>query len=195
VKSILRRAAAGLPGAIRFLVLAILAGWACSGQPGGAPAVEIEVALAGGPDSGMVAVESEEMICTEGLVGSGSWGLQYSDPQLTTVLGNLQLVVPAMPAGGSTTEFYFGVVFGSFLDGVDHEIESRREAGRLVGSGVVRIEEEDSSASFRILGRSGDGIGISATIHCRRVRRLALDGGGRHRPVPSQPHSFAVRKP
>lgn len=159
--------------ALRLAALLGLAAWSCGGAAKETPAVEIELAVAGGPDAGRVTVSSPEAMCTEGLIGAGSWGLQYNDPQLTTALGSLQLVVPAVTRNGSTREFYFGVVLGSLLDGVDHEIETRPTAGNRAGSGVVQFDQQDSSASFRVTGQSGDGVGLSATIRCHRVRRIA----------------------
>lgn len=159
-------------GALGPALPLVLALTACIG--GKKPATtEIRLALSGGDHAGTVVVTSEDVICTEGLVGEGSWGVQYTDPQLTTPLGSMQLIVPGHANDGTSSRFFLGVVFESFLAGVDHEIETREDAGRPAGSGMVRIEVQNIQAALTVTGQTADGIGISAKVRCHQVRRHA----------------------
>lgn len=159
-------------GAFAFIMTtSILAGCDESRKP----ATEIRLAVSGGAHAGTVEVRSEEAVCTQDLVGKGSWGVQYTDPLLETSLGSMQLIVPSHAPDGTSSQFYLGVVFESFLAGVDHEIETRAEAERGSGHGIVRIESSDMHAALAVTGRTQDGIGLSAQIRCHLVRRQAKD--------------------
>jgi hypothetical protein len=155
------------------IVAVLVAVAACLGDRSPLPAAEISLAVSGGPNAGTVTVRSLDVICTEGIVGGGSWGVQYTDPRLTTRLGSMQMIVPHAGPEGLARQFYLGLVFQNFLAGTDHEIETRDSVGRRSGEGVVSIQQKDSSASFTISGHTQDGIGISATVRCGRVRHLS----------------------
>ena len=158
-------------GRAALLVALVLAtGCAAESRRSDEPAAEIRLAVYGGAHAGTVDVQSQEVICTHGIVGGNSWGVQFTDPQLTTPLGSMQLIVPPYTASGPTRRFYLGVVFESFLEGVDHEIETREGASRPGGDGVVSVTRQDTSAALTVTGHTADGVGISARINCRRLR-------------------------
>jgi hypothetical protein len=169
-----------VPTPWRAVITALLSVVACKGDRPPMPAAEISLAVSGGPNAGTVTVRSAEVICTEGIVGGGSWGVQYTDPELTSRLGSMQVIVPNAGPEGTARQFYLGLVFQSFLAGTNHEIETRDSAGRASGGGTVSIQRQDSSASLTITGHTEDGVGISATVRCGQVRHLSAP----IRPIP-----------
>lgn len=138
------------------------------------PPTAVDVVMQDGPTAGSYSVVSFDVACTRGIVGEGSWGVQFSDWKgRRQGLRSLQLVVPAAVDTGSSSEFYLGLVFGTFSDGATYEIDTRPGAARAGGSGSVRIGPADSGTALTIVGRTDDGNGVAAVVHCRITNNLA----------------------
>lgn len=157
------------------LLAALLAGVACRGAgergvSAGAAANMIHLAVLDGPNAGSYEVASDEVLCSRNLTGPGIWGVQYTRGSFGAGLGSLQLVVADSAGWGESGELHLGLVFGSFADGVDHEIETRPGAPRPAGRGAARIRDSAGVGLFDVAGRTADSVALEATIRCNRVR-------------------------
>lgn len=137
---------------------------ACGIQPA-RPAAGVAVDLGGGPNPGRYQSAEANPTCTRGLVGPGSWAIQYSDwsgPK--SGLRSLQLV---LPAAEQPDDFYLGMVFGDFFAGTVHEIETRASAPAARGHGKVIVRPLGRGTLVMVTGATERDVAISATITCQ----------------------------
>ncbi len=149
-----------LPRAV-WLTLALAA---CATQPA-RPAAGVAVNIGGGPNPGRYQSDQSSPTCSRGLVGPGSWAIQYSDwtgPR--TGLRSLQLVVPA---AAQPDDFYIGMVFGDLFAGTVHEIETRASAPAPRGQGKVIVRPLRHGTVVMVTGATEHDVTISATITCQ----------------------------
>lgn len=163
-----KRASAGAP---LFLVLTL----ACGTVPRPEVAT-VDLLLDGGPRSGHYHGTSHLDSCFRGLVGTGSWGVQFTDwtgPR--GGLRSLHLIVPALPHGRSR-QFYLGLVLGDFFTGTVHEIETRAGVPERRGDGEVEVEgpNAEGTAAIRVTGLTADSVPVRSTITCRSVRTVGV---------------------
>ncbi len=150
--------------ALRRVAWLSLAAVACGTQPA-RPAAGVAVDLGGGPNPGRYQSEKSIPTCSRGLVGRGSWAIQYSDwtgPR--SGLRSLQLVVPAPE---QPDDFYLGMVFGDFFAGTVHEIETRASAPAARGRGKVIVRPLGRGTVVMVTGKTDRDVAISATITCQ----------------------------
>ncbi|MEO8138138.1 MAG: hypothetical protein ABI742_00770 [Gemmatimonadota bacterium] len=150
--------------ALRRCAWLSLALGACGTQPSG-PAAGVVVELAGGPNPGRYQNAKAFPTCSRGLVGQGSWAVQYSDwtgPK--SGLRSLQLV---LPAAEHPDDFYLGMVFGDFFAGTVYEIETRATAPAAHGRGNVIVRPMGHGTVVKVTGETQGAVAISATITCQ----------------------------
>lgn len=159
------------PGTAVFLMLTFACGTAPRPE-----AVTVDLFLGGDPRSGHHLGTSHLDSCFRGLVGPGSWGVQFTDwtgPR--GGLRSLQLIVPALPDGRSR-QFYLGVVLGDFFTGTVHEIETRAGVPERRGEGEVEVvgPNAEGTAAIRVRGLTADSVPVRSSITCRSVRTVSV---------------------
>jgi hypothetical protein len=129
----------------------------------------IHAEIRGGPLVGMYDAESDTPLCTSGLAGDGSFGVQYSLDRAEG-LSHLELLIPvAALASTGTDEFTASIGFGPLVGGTTFELDP--VAGG--GTGTVQLDYDGgNSATVSLQGETGDGIGINVEIECRQVVQL-----------------------
>ena len=139
----------------------------------GAEATEITVTLTGGANSGTYKATSNEATCSMGLTGAKSFGNQYSvSNKAPNELSSLQLIIDDYNAAKSGTDkFYIKVAFGKILEGNRYEINGGSSAMSMKkeGSGKATITESGGDKIVTIEGKTAAGVGISATIKCKKI--------------------------
>ena len=129
----------------------------------------ISVEISGGPLVGTYDAVSETPLCTSGLAGDGSFGVQYSLDR-PEGLSRLEVLIPvaAMAATG-TDDFTATIGFGPLVGGTTFELDP--VAGG--GTGTVELDYDGgSSATVLIEGETGTGIGVRVEVECRQVVQL-----------------------
>jgi hypothetical protein len=130
-----------------------------------APATTVRVVLEDGAGSDSYDAVSRDSACLPGLVGLGSWTVQFSDwkgPRKG--LRSLQLVIPQ---SADTGKFYLGLVFGTLSDGVIYEIDTRPGSASHTGSGSVQIGEEAGGSTLTVIGQTDKGTKVTAVVRCK----------------------------
>jgi hypothetical protein len=144
-----------------------------SGEPP-PPATAIALTIDRGPDSGRYEAASGDALCTEGLVGPRTWGVQYSRPPERERLGSVQLIVT------DTAALRLDVAFGGLLDGRGYSIETRAGTRRAAGRATATSRDSGPVRLLEVRGSTADGVGIKAVVRCRRVRRVYAGHPGLH---------------
>ncbi len=121
----------------------------------------LEVTVEDGPYAGTHTAETAERVCVPGMVGPGTWGVQYARPGAESGLSSLQLVWE------SKREWYLGALFGPIGGGTDahYEIETRPRAKRR-GTGTLNLETVLEGAILRARGITAEGVALSVTVRC-----------------------------
>ena len=170
------RAGLALPTALAAMLAA------CGGDAGPArgasdpppPATAIALAIDRGPDSGRYEAASGDALCTEGLVGPRTWGVQYSRPPALGRLGSVQLIVT------DTAALRLDVAFGGLTDGRGYSIETRPGTRRAAGRATAVSRDSGPMRLLEVRGSTADGVGIEAVVRCRRVRQVSTAHSGLH---------------
>ncbi|HUR15880.1 MAG TPA: hypothetical protein VMZ33_01225 [Candidatus Limnocylindrales bacterium] len=164
-----------------------------SGQPasaipsvGGAPVPppaggeSASVTLTGGDDAGSYTASGEPN-CTNGLLGTGTWGVQFSLAEAAAdQLSSVQLVYRSDGTGGGDDDMFggvstlFTVAFGSLMEPEyrDYEVEVRTDGEESSGTGTVTVTDNGSTAVIHAVGTTAEGVGIDATVNCPSVMRM-----------------------
>ncbi len=136
-------------------------------------ASELRVVVRAGPDAGTYVASSDLTTCSQGLVGQGVWGNQYTDPGAPSGLTSVQLIVPRTPRlRAGTNEFSLGLSFEGGGRGRHYLIESRAQTHGKTGVGTATVLDNGTGARVSVRGRTGDGVTIEVTIVCNRVWRM-----------------------
>jgi hypothetical protein len=133
----------------------------------------IDVVVTGGPHAGTYQRRSSNATCSANLTGNGSWGNQYSDPDIKDSLSSLQLIVDSQTEGADgTSKFLTTFTFGDILSptATKYEYDGRGNS-RKSQSGIVKIEGGDQNAKVTIHIEPEGGVKIDATIQCNEVVR------------------------
>ena len=141
---------------------------------GSGNAAIIDVVVTGGPAAGTYQRRSPKGTCSTNLTGGGSWGNQYSDPEIKKGLSSLQLIVDnTAEAAGGTSEFLTTFTFGEFLSAgaTTYTYEGREGEDKKGKSGKVTVEDSGQSAKVTLMVETEDGVKIDATIQCNEIFR------------------------
>lgn len=136
----------------------------------GAGAVgSIHAEISGGPLFGTYDAESDSPLCTSGIAGDGSFGVQYAVDR-PEGLSRLEILIPvAALASTGTDEFTASIGFGPLIGGTTFELDP--VAGG--GNGTVTLDYDGgNSATVHLEAETGSGIGIEVEVECRQVVQL-----------------------
>jgi len=118
------------------------------------------VILTGGPDAGTYTASGNPN-CSDGLVGAGIWGAQFSIDAADGQLSSIQVVAP--DAGVEDAHFSLSVTIGPLLSGTTYS--------RLDGDGASQVTDNGSTAVIHATGTTDEGVAIDATVVCPAVFR------------------------
>ena len=160
-----------------FRTTAPLAWWplailACAGDPHPVtPEPTVISVRTEGPGGGTWEARTLDVVCSAGLRGTGTWGVQFTGPG--EGLGSLQLLAEEVGPAGTSTAFALTAVLGGFRAGVEHRIETRPTAVTPGGMGRVSVQDSGSIVSLSVQGVSGEGPPVWVEVRCQRPRRLS----------------------
>jgi hypothetical protein len=144
-------------------------------------ATTIHLVVAGGPHAGTYDAKSDNLTCTYGIAGPGSWGNQYSvTGKSPKEFSSLQLIVPnAKGAASGSNKFLLTAGFGDMLKPgyVEHTINTglgitgEADASKKEGSGTVTVEDKGKSGKVTFKGKTKDNVSLEGTIDCHQLMR------------------------
>jgi hypothetical protein len=141
--------------------------------PGGAAVFHL--VIKGGPHAGTYRATSNNVTCTHGFAGAGSWGNQYSVAgRKRNQLSSLQLIVPsARDAADGTGDFLLSAGFGDLMQQgyVEYRINTRSNGSKREGSGTVSVDDRGLTGKVVFQGVTEAGISVEGTIECNAVMR------------------------
>jgi hypothetical protein len=186
------------PSMRRFLSAAILTLAACgksdsAAQAGGGEsavqtpkgsggtATTIHLVVTGGPHAGTYDAKSENLTCTYGFAGKGSWGNQYSvQGKGAKEFSSLQLIVPdTKDAADGTDKFLITVGFGELMkpSWSEHTINTGASLHgvsddvKKEGTGMVTVDDKGKTGKVTFKGKTKDNVGLEGTIDCHQLMR------------------------
>ncbi len=151
--------------------------------PGGSggTATTIHLVVGGGPHAGTYDAKSENLTCTYGFAGPGSWGNQYSvTGKNPKEFSSLQLIVPdTKGAADGSDRFLLTAGFGElFQPGyTEYTINTGASLGgqsedvRKEGSGTITVEDKGKTGKVTFKGKTKANVSLEGTIDCQQVMR------------------------
>jgi hypothetical protein len=145
-------------------------------QPGAGTAT---VVLVGGPDAGTY-TGNENPNCSQGIIGPGGWGTQYSTTSVDDKgLGSIQIVSAAPGKENDPDAFMSGVTLlttvtiGPSLGENSRDYEIRvSDDDKATGTGSAQIVDHGTTAVIHVTGMTGDGVSMDVTVTCPSVTRV-----------------------
>lgn len=154
---------------------------AAGASSGGAAATTIHLVIGGGPHAGTYDAESNDVTCTYGFAGPGSWGNQYSvTGKKPSEFSSLQLIVPdTKDAADGTDKFLLTVAFGEMMKPgySDHTINTGatlfggEERTAREGSGTITVADKGKTGKVTFKGKTKDNVTLEGTIDCHQLMR------------------------
>jgi hypothetical protein len=146
------------------------------GVPGSGTAV---VVLSGGPDAGTY-TGGDDPRCSQGIVGPGGWGTQYSSADVGDKgLGSIQIVSAAPGKENDPDAFMSGVTLlttvtiGPSLGENSRDYEIRVSSDdQATGTGTAQIADNGSTAVIHVTGTTADGVSMDVTVTCPTITRV-----------------------
>ena len=142
---------------------------------GGGTATTIHLAIGGGPHAGSYDAQSNDITCSYGLTGPGSWGNQYSATgKKPTEFSSLQLIVPdTKDAADGTEKFLLIVGFGQLMQPSysEHTIDTSDGGSNKQGSGTLTVDDRGQTAKVSFKGKTKDNVTLEGTIDCHQLLR------------------------
>jgi hypothetical protein len=147
----------------------------------GGTATTIHLVVSGGPHAGTYDAKSDDITCTYGFAGKGSWGNQYSvQGKPGNEFSSLQLIVPdTKDAADGTDKFLITVGFGDLLKPTwsEHTINTGASLGggsgdvKKEGSGTITVDDKGKTGKVTFKGKTKDNVGLEGTIDCHQLMR------------------------
>jgi len=147
----------------------------------GGTATTIHLVVSGGPHAGTYDAKSENITCTYGFAGKGSWGNQYSvQGKPANEFSSLQLIVPdTKDAADGTDKFLITAGFGDLLkpSWSEHTINTGASLGggsdnvKKEGSGTITVDDKGKTGKVTFKGKTKDNVGLEGTIDCHQLMR------------------------
>ena len=147
----------------------------------GGTATTLHLVVNGGPHAGTYDAKSNDLTCTYGFAGPGSWGNQYSvTGKKATEFSSLQLIVPdAKDAADGTDKFMMTVGFGELMQPSwsEHTINTGASLHgvsddvKKEGTGTIKVEDRGKSGKVTFQGKTKDNVSLEGTIDCHQVMR------------------------
>ena len=148
---------------------------------GGGTATTIHLVVGGGPHAGTYDAKSDDVTCTYGFAGKGSWGNQYSvTGKKATEFSSLQLIVPdTKDAADGTDKFLMTVGFGELMQPSwsEHTINTGASLSgvsdnvKKEGTGTIKVEDRGKSGKVTFQGKTKDNVSLEGTIDCHQLMR------------------------
>ena len=150
-------------------------------EQSGSAASTIHVVVTGGEHAGTYDATSNDITCTHGYAGTGSWGNQYSvTGKKPNEFSSLQLIVPdTKDAADGTDKFLITVAFGELMKPgySEHTINTGATLGggsddvKKEGTGTITVEDKGQSGKVTFNGKTKDNVTLEGTIDCHRLMR------------------------
>jgi hypothetical protein len=150
-------------------------------QGSGGTATTIHLVVGGGPHAGTYDVKSDNLTCTYGFAGPGSWGNQYSvTDKKPNEFSSLQLIVPdTKDAGDGTDRFMLTAGFGQMLQpgyteytiNTGASLSGSSDGVKKEGSGTITVEDKGKSGKVTFKGKTKANVTLEGTIDCHQVMR------------------------
>ena len=131
----------------------------------------VNVVLTGGGHPGTY-TGTADPLCTNGFMGQGVWGTQYSVSEGIGPgqLSSVQLIYN--PVGAQLqTSVGIGPIFDTANGYTTYDITFQYEGHNDSGTGTVEVTDSGATAVLHVTGTTADGVGIDATINCPTVTR------------------------
>lgn len=148
---------------------------------GGGTATTIHLVVKGGPHPGTYDAKSNDITCSYGFAGPGSWGNQYSVMgKKASEFSSLQLIVPdTKDAADGTDKFMMTVGFGELMQPSwsEHTINTGASLSgasddvKKEGSGTIKVEDRGKSGKVTFQGKTKDNVSLEGTIDCHQLMR------------------------
>lgn len=140
---------------------------------GGGTATTIHLVVGGGPHAGTYDVKSDDITCTYGFAGKGSWGNQYSvTGKKGDEFSSLQLIVPdTKDAADGTDKFLITAAFGELMQPSysEHTINTTKD--NREGSGTITVDDKGKTGKVSFKGKTKDNVTLDGTIDCHQLMR------------------------
>ena len=130
----------------------------------GGTATTIHLVIGGGPHAGTYDAKSDNLTCTYGFAGSGSWGNQYSvTDKKPNEFSSLQLIVPdTKDAADGTNRFMMTAGFGELLQpgyteytiNTGASLSGSSDDVKKEGSGTITVEDRGKSGKVTFKGKT-----------------------------------------
>jgi hypothetical protein len=147
----------------------------------GSTATTIHLVISGGPHAGTYDATSDNLTCTYGFAGPGSWGNQYSvTGKKPTEFSSLQLIVPdTKDAADGTDRFMITAGFGELLQpgyteytiNTGASLSGSSENVKKEGSGTITVEDKGKTGKVTFKGKTPAGVTLEGTIDCHQLMR------------------------
>ena len=142
-------------------------------QGGGGTATTIHLVIVGGPHAGTYDAKSDDITCTYGFAGKGSWGNQYSvTGKKPDEFSSLQLIVPdTKDAADGSSNFLITAAFGELMKPgyTDHTINTTKD--NKDGSGTITVDDKGKTGKVTFKGKTKDNVELEGTIDCHQLMR------------------------
>jgi hypothetical protein len=145
----------------------------------------IHLVISGGPHAGTYDAKSNEITCTYGFAGPGSWGNQYSVMgKKPNEFSSLQLIVPGTKdAADGTDRFLITVGFGELMQPgyTEHTINTGAtimpgadpDDIKREGTGTATVDDKGKAGKVPFKGKTKDNVTLDGTIDCHQVLRAS----------------------
>ena len=147
----------------------------------GGTATTIHLVIGGGPHAGTYDAKSDNLTCTYGFAGPGSWGNQYSvTGKKPSEFSSLQLIVPdTKDAADGTDRFMMTAGFGELLKpgyteytiNTGASLSGPSDDVRKEGSGNITVDDKGKSGKVTFKGKTKEDVTLEGTIDCQQVMR------------------------
>jgi hypothetical protein len=132
---------------------------------GGAGTSIVHLVVASGPLAGTYDKTGPKSDCNISPTGSGA---TFGDVSATE--GLTSLIFTSIEGGASPAKFYFQVIFGTYPDSQDLEVQIFDPA-TASGTGTAALQDNGATIKWTFNGTTADGIGVQATVECGPVDR------------------------
>jgi hypothetical protein len=147
----------------------------------GGTATTIHLVIGGGPHAGTYDAKSDNLTCTYGFAGPGSWGNQYSvTDKKPNEFSSLQLIVPdTKDAADGTNRFMMTAGFGELLQpgyteytiNTGASLSGSSDDVKKEGSGTITVEDRGKSGKVTFKGKTKADVTLEGTIDCHQLMR------------------------
>lgn len=144
-------------------------------------ATTIHLVVGGGPHAGTYDAKSDDLTCSYGLAGPGSWGNQYSvTGKAPKEFSSLQLIVPdTKDAADGTDTFMITAGFGDMMKpgyteytiNTGASLTGEVDESKKEGSGSVTVDDKGKTGKVTFKGKTKSNVSLEGTIDCQQVMR------------------------